>query len=268
MATKTIVKKSEPKAKTTKRLRIRHINLKALERINITYILFILLIIAAFLLGVLFTKVQYLEKGANLNANVNNQAEYVVDQPQIPTGPVDVATGALPVLGNKDAKVTLVEFSDFQCPFCEQFYTDLLPQLKKEYIDTGKAKLAFRHYPLEQIHPNAQKAHEASECANEQDKFWDYHDLLFKNQQEWAGLEDAAAQAKFGEYATSLGLDGNSFTECLANDKMTNKITKDLEDGNNAGVQGTPATFVNGILISGAVPFSEFKAAIDKALEE
>ena len=266
MPTKTSAKTVTSETKTTKGTRIRRINLKPLEKINITYVLFILLIIAAFLLGVLFTKVQYLEKGANLNANVNNQAEYVEDIPQQPTGPVDVDKGSLPILGNEDAKVTLVLFSDFQCPFCEQFYTDLLPKLKTDYIDTGKAKLAFRHYPLNEIHPNAQKAHEASECANEQDKFWEYHNILFDNQEEWGQLEDTAAQTKFGEYASTLGLDGNSFTECLSSGKMKDKVNKDFEDGNTAGVQGTPATFVNGMLVSGAVPISEFKTEIEKAL--
>jgi protein-disulfide isomerase len=101
---------------------------------------------------------------------------------------INVAKGHLPVLGNEKAKITIVEFSDFQCPFCERFFIDTLPQLKKEYLDTGKAQLTFRHFPLTSIHPNAQKAHEASECANEQGKFWEYHDLLFQTQQSWSEL--------------------------------------------------------------------------------
>jgi protein-disulfide isomerase len=269
MPTKTV---SQPSTSSKKRLNIRgvrRINFRWLAKINITYVLFFLLIIASFLLGVLYTKVQYLEKGVTINAaNNNNDNNYVADVPQQPTGPVDVDEGSLPVLGNKDAKANLIVFSDFQCPFCEQFYTDVLPQLKTNYIDTGKAKLAFRHYPLSQIHPNAQKAAEASECANEQDKFWDYHDILFKNQQEWSPLEKDAVQTKFTEYATTLGLDGGSFSECLSSGKMADKVKADLDAGNNAGVQGTPATFVNGMLVSGAVPFSEFKAEIEKALSK
>ena len=99
----------------------------------------------------------------------------------------DITPGKLPMLGNKDAKVTMVEWSDFQCPYCEQFFTSALGQIKKEYIDTGKAKLYFRQYPLS-FHPNAQKAAEASECANEQGKFWAYHDQLFQNQAGWENL--------------------------------------------------------------------------------
>jgi protein-disulfide isomerase len=269
MPTKT---DSQPPATNNKRVHIRgirKINFRWLAKINITYILFFLLIIASFLLGVLYTKVQYLEKGVTINtANNNNEADYIADAPQQPVGPVDVEEGTLPILGNKDAKATLVLFSDFQCPFCEQFYTDVLPQLKTDYIDTGKAKLSFRHYPLSQIHPNAQKAAEASECANEQDKFWEYHNLLFENQQEWSALEADAVQTKFTEYATTLGLDGGSFSECLSSDKMAEKVKADLDAGIKAGAQGTPATFVNGMLVSGAVPFSEFKAEIENALKK
>ena len=100
----------------------------------------------------------------------------------------DVAKGQLPVLGKSDAKLTIIEFSDFQCPFCERFYLDTLPQLKKDYIDTGKVQLAFRHFPIASIHPNAKTAHEAAECANEQGKFWEYHDLLFQTQEQWSNL--------------------------------------------------------------------------------
>lgn len=99
----------------------------------------------------------------------------------------DIVPGKLPILGNENAKVTLVEWSDFQCPYCEQFFTAALGQIKKDYIDTGKAKLYYRQYPLS-FHANAQKAAEASECANEQGKFWAYHDQLFQNQQAWENL--------------------------------------------------------------------------------
>lgn len=105
-----------------------------------------------------------------------------------PAAKVTVANGHLPVLGKQSAKVTIVEFSDFQCPFCKQFFTNTFDQLKKSYIDTGKAKLYFRQYPLTSIHPNAQIAAEASECANAQGKFWQYHDILFTNQDAWVNL--------------------------------------------------------------------------------
>ena len=100
----------------------------------------------------------------------------------------DVAVGHLPANGNKNASVTVIEFSDFQCPFCEQFFKTTYTQLKKEYIDTGKIAFYYRHFPLTNIHPLATPAALASECANDQGKFWEYHDLLFENQTTWANL--------------------------------------------------------------------------------
>ncbi|HLD01366.1 MAG TPA: thioredoxin domain-containing protein [Patescibacteria group bacterium] len=107
---------------------------------------------------------------------------------------VVVAKGHLPFRGNEKAKVTVVEFSDFQCPFCKSFFDNALQEVKKQYIDTGKIAFFYRHYPLTQIHPNAQIAAEASECANEQGKFWEYHDLLFQNQDAWSNLLTAPVQ--------------------------------------------------------------------------
>lgn len=94
-----------------------------------------------------------------------------------------VSMGDLPVQGNNNAKITIIEFSDYQCPFCERFFTQTEGQLKKEYIDTGKVKFYYRDYPLSQIHPGAQKAAEAARCAGDQGKYWEYHDLIFQNQQ-------------------------------------------------------------------------------------
>jgi protein-disulfide isomerase len=235
--------------------------------INIVYVLGFLLIIASFLIGMLFTKVQYLEQSGNGTINIDDQANNEV-APSAPTGPVDVSNGNLPVLGNEDAKVTLVLFSDFQCPFCKAIVDDALPQIKKDYIDTGKAKLYFRHFPLTSIHPNAQKAAEAGECANEQGNFWAFHDEMFKNQTNWEGLPSDQAIAKFGEYANIVGLNGAQLSECVSSGKMADKVKKDADDGSKVGVNGTPATFINGMMISGAAPFSDFKAEIEKQLNK
>lgn len=96
---------------------------------------------------------------------------------------VQVGVGDLPALGNQNAKVTMIEFSDYQCPFCERHFTQAESQIKKDYIDTGKVKMYYRDFPLSQIHPGAQKAAEAARCAGDQGKYWEYHDLLFQNQQ-------------------------------------------------------------------------------------
>lgn len=238
----------------------------AVKKVNVTYILFFLLIVAAFLIGVLFTQVQFLKNGSAMVGTTDVTADTTGSNVQ--AGPVDVDTGKLPILGDKNAKVTLVEFSDFQCPFCKQMFEESFPQIKKDFIDTGKAKFAYRHYPLTTLHPNAQKAAEASECANAQGKFWDYHDQLFTNQADWEALDSAGALDKFVEYANTVGIDGEALRECVSSGKMAENVKKDVEAGSKVGVDGTPATFVNGILVSGAVPYEEIKAQIETAIEE
>lgn len=234
-------------------------------KLNQTNLLVGLLVVAAFLIGTLWTKVTLLEKGTTAAPVQQN-----LGAPAAPTPgqKVDVSEGTLPILGNKDAKVTVIEFSDLQCPFCKRYFDDTIPQLKKEYIDTGKIKFVFRHYPLTQIHPNAMKAHSGAECANEQGKFWEYHDLLFKNQEAWSNLDNTSAVSKFKEYALTLGLSGAQFNSCLDSDKYKANIDNDLADGSKAGVNGTPATFVNGSIIVGAVPFTTIKEAIDRELSK
>ncbi len=163
------------------------------------------------------------------------------------------------ILGKEDAPVTIIEFTDYQCPFCGRQFTQTYPQLKKDYIDTGKAKYVIRDFPLNSIHPQAQKAAEAAECAGEQKKYWEMHDKLFENQQ---SLDVASLKS----YAQQLGLNTADFNSCLDSGKMASEVAKDLSDGQSYGVQGTPATFVNGKLISGAQPYSAFQQVIDAAL--
>jgi protein-disulfide isomerase len=240
--------------------------------------LVIALVIFSFLTGMLFNKVTFLEnalkdKSGDQN-NVlaaNNIAPPPPSDPAAPIAPaakVDVALGDLPVLGAEDAKVTVVEFSDLQCPFCKQFVDTTYPQLYEEYIKTNKIKFAFRHYPLTSIHPNAQKAGEAAECANEQNKFWEYHDLLFQNQDAWSPQAAAAATTSFVEYAGELGLDTTTFQSCLDTDKYKAKVEQDTAEGTQAGVDGTPAFFINGTRITGAQPFTEFQRLIEEELNK
>ncbi len=160
------------------------------------------------------------------------------------------------IRGDKNAKVTLVEYSDFECPFCGK----LIPTLDKimdEY--KGKVKLIFRHFPLSSIHPNAQKAAEASECASDQGKFWEMHDKMFAEQDN-LGIDSLKAMAK------SLGLNSSKFNECLDSGKYAKKVADSEEEGTAYGVKGTPTTFVNGTLISGSLPYDSFKQVIDSAL--
>lgn len=182
--------------------------------------------------------------------------------PTEPTKPAKVSVDDDPSKGQADAPVTIIEFSDYQCSFCARFVTQTLSQLEKNYIDTGKVKFVFRDFPLS-FHQHAQKAAEAAECADEQGKYWEYHDLLFEKQSEWSD----AGSGKFKDYASQLGLDTQAFNQCLDSGEMAEEVQKDFQDGQSYGVQGTPAFFVDGELISGAQPFETFKAKIDAALD-
>ncbi len=163
------------------------------------------------------------------------------------------------VKGDKNAPVTIVEFSDYECPFCEKFYTQTLPQIEENYIKTGKVKLIYRDYPLG-FHAQAQKAAEAAECAGEQDKYYEMHNQLFEK-----GV--AGGVSSFKEYAKELKLDAIKFDQCLDSGKMSSEVQKDTADGSKYGVQGTPAFFINGKLISGAQPYSVFQQAIETELK-
>lgn len=163
-----------------------------------------------------------------------------------------------PVKGDKNAPVTIIEFSDFQCPYCGRFYSQTLSQIEEKYIKTGKAKFVYRDFPLS-FHQFAQKAAEAAECADEQGRFWEYHDKIFQNQQ-------SLSIENLRKWALDLSLDGGKFGSCLDSGRYEEEIKKDFQDGSAAGVTGTPAFFINGILVEGAHPFESFKAVIEAEL--
>lgn len=247
-------------------LRIPRLNLKST---GTNAYLVVALVILSFFLGMLFNKVMYLEQAAknsqgNTAAAAGQQAPTVAAPPQY----VDVEVGKLPLLGDKNAKVTIVEFSDLQCPFCKAYVDDTHAQIKKNYIDTGKVKFAFRHYPLSTIHPLAQMAGEATECANEQGKFWEMHDKIFEDQDTWSPKAEADAKTAFGEYAGELGLDTDKFLACLDEEKYAQNVKDDLAAGQAVQVDGTPAFFVNGYRITGAMPYSEFEKIIEQELSK
>ena len=183
--------------------------------------------------------------------------------PGTPTGIVDVSADDDPALGKDNAPITVIEFSDFQCPFCSRFRDQTFDQIKTNYIDTGKVKFVYRDFPLSSIHPMAESGAEAAECANEQGKFWEYHDILFSKQDEWTttGVDTLKG------YAKDLSLDTNKFNSCLDDGKYKDEVAKDFQDGVDAGVQGTPSFFINGKQLSCAQPFTSFQAAIDSELK-
>jgi protein-disulfide isomerase len=179
-----------------------------------------------------------------------------------------LAGGGSPVRGDPSASVTIVEFSDFQCPNCGRFARNIAPQIVEEYIETGKVNMVYKHFPIRG--PDSMAASLASQCANEQGKFWEFHDLLFNNQEAegsgWASAENMK------EFASELGLDRERFDSCLDSERYRSFVENDFAFARDIGATGTP-TFVvvksdgsepEGIL--GAQPFSSFKAVLDKKI--
>ncbi len=169
----------------------------------------------------------------------------------------DIVTAGFPSKGPAAAPVVIVEFSDFECPYCGGLFPTL-KQVEKNYAD--KVRIVYRQFPLTQIHPHAQKAAEASLCAFEQQKFWEFHDSMFGNQQE-------LSIADLKQRAVDLKLDTSKFNQCLDSGKQVAAIQKDIQDGARAGVSGTPATFINGRLLGGNQPYSELKDVIEDELQ-
>lgn len=189
-----------------------------------------------------------------------------------PTQPqnVKVSIDDDPIRGNKDAPVTIIEFSDYQCPFCKRFYDQVVPSIEEDYVSKGKVRLVFRDYPL-QFHKKAVPAAIAANCAGEQGKYWEVHDFLFENPEK---LDTDAVLSSTQE----LGLDHGKFEKCV-NDKAAKEaeIKNDFADGQKYGVTGTPSFFIGktgdgkemtGIYVRGAQPYHVFKNHIDKLLEE
>lgn len=173
-----------------------------------------------------------------------------------------------PFIGPEDAKVEIIEFSDFQCPFCRTFWKNTLSRIKSEYIDSGKVKFVYRDFPLS-FHPMAQKYAEAGECAQDQDKFWEMHDKIFGEQDKLGpGTINDYDISDVKRWAVELGLNSTEFNQCFDSGKYTQEVRDDFADGSAAGVSGTPSFFVNGRLIVGSQPFESFKRIIDEELQK
>jgi protein-disulfide isomerase len=162
------------------------------------------------------------------------------------------------ILGNVDAKVTIVEFSDFECPYCGKFYQETFPDIKKNYIDKGLVRFVHRDFPLS-MHAHAEEAAEAAECAGEQGFYFPYAHLLY-------GHQELLETKNLLRYAKDLGLNETAFNDCLSSGAMKEEVQKDMNEGISYGVKGTPAFFINGEFISGNRPYSVYDDAIKKGL--
>ena len=177
-----------------------------------------------------------------------------------------VETKDSPSLGDPKAPITLVEFTDYQCPFCRRFYTNTLSKIRKQYVDTGKVRFVLRDLPLG-FHANARPAAKAAHCAREQGKYWEMHDALFEGGGKLNGKD-------FTRYAEKIGVDDFPFQQCMASDRHDKDIERDIADAGKASINGTPGFVlgkttdneVEGSLISGAQSFTSFKRQIDRLL--
>jgi len=176
-----------------------------------------------------------------------------------------------PIFGDPKAPISIIEFSDYQCQFCARFYSDTLPLLNSQYIETGKVNLISRDFPIPKIHSNAMPAALASECANEQGKFWEYHNRLLDTQNAWKQNKSDVIILTLKQFAKELNLNQEQFDSCLDSSKYVDEVNQDMEDGRKYMVSGTPTFFVGNeevgySSIFGAQSFSDFRIMIDEKL--
>lgn len=215
--------------------------------------------------GSLWTQNRMLKSGAG----TGQAAEQIEEAPAAPLSEADwarVQENAAFVLGEDDAPVTMVEFTDYQCPFCARHFTDTHAQLVENYVNTGKLRIVYRDQALP-FHANANIAAQAVRCAEENGSGAEMHDALFASQTEWSELATEAAIAKFGEYATAAGLNSATVVSCVESGKFKEAVDADSALGLEVGAGGTPTFFIQGKPLVGAQPFSAFEAAINAELE-
>ena len=247
-------------------------------------LLTIVFMTASFTIGSLWTKVQYLEKsssvvkGVTTTPNTQGPGQQATPPQALPTedtSPKQVSIDNDPVLGDKNAPITLIDFTDYECPFCRRHFEQTYSQLIKDYIDTGKVKMVVRDLPLN-FHENAHKEAQAAECAREQGgdtAYFKFHDEIFKRTtSNGTGL----SLDQLPVIAQEVGLDGDALQSCLDSEKYKDEVDKDLADATAAEATGTPTFFlgkstsegvITGTKIVGAQPYSVFQSEIDKLLE-
>lgn len=162
-----------------------------------------------------------------------------------------------PSIGPADAPITIIEFSDFQCPYCQKWHEEVWKKLQAEY--PTQIRLVYRDFPLYSIHPQAGPAANAAECANEQNKYWEYHDLLFSGGQ-------TLGESTFTAYASQVNLDLNAFQTCMTENRYESEVRADFDYASGIGIQSTPTFFLNGVALIGAQPYEVFKELIDLEL--
>lgn len=231
-----------------------------------TPILVGLLVIAAFLVGMFWTKIRYIEQGEAPErvAQTSPAPEEVPEEGEIILGEEEIdriETGGAAAKGDENAPITIVEFSEYECPFCKKYVDETYFKIWDEY--GNQIYYVFHDYPLA-FHPHAQKLAEVARCAGDQGQYWEMHDLIFEKREEWA--EEENISSNIGSFVTQLGLDKAEFDACLSSGKHSQAVKDDFNLGTEVGVQGTPTFFINGQQLVGAQPFESFAAIIDAEL--
>ncbi|MDZ7586134.1 MAG: DsbA family protein [Patescibacteria group bacterium] len=230
-------------------------------------VMVVLLVVAAFAIGSMWTQLKMIKSDKGVPT-----AQPTAQEPGAPEEPTEVSEDVwqemlkdpAAVKGDKNAKVTMVEFSDYQCPFCKRYAEETMDQIDKEYVMTGKVRYIVRDLPLE-FHQFAQKAAEAAKCAGVQGKSFEYSAHLFTNQDSWPKETDVTKT--FVGYAATVGLNGTKFSNCLTNGEQAEAVAGDMALAKKAGLGGTPSFVINGKILVGAQPFEAFKAMIEAELK-
>ena len=229
-----------------------------------------LLVGASFLLGYFYGQLTVL-KGGQLVANgqegtIAGTTPPTEAEPDVPITEKqwqDLLVSPAYARGNEDAEVTIVEFTDYQCPFCGRHFEQTDAQIQENYVDTGKVRYISRDLPLP-FHPQAEAAAQAARCAGDQNKYWEMRELLFTNQDEWSSGD---TEAMFSSYIGEIGANVATFNSCFSSGKYEQDVKDDLNFAQQVGASGTPTFFINGKKVVGAQPYSVFEAAIEAELE-
>ena len=173
-----------------------------------------------------------------------------------------------PQLGQATAKVTIIEFGDYQCPLCRAFWRETLPRIKKDYVDTGRVRIVFRDFPIQDVHPEAMVTAMAAECAEDQGKYFEFHDKVFREQDRRGRDIVRYRVADVKRWGADVGLDAAAFNECVDSERHKAEVEKDHTDGADVGMNGTPVFFINGRALVGAHPFATFQKIIEEELKK
>ncbi|OGY18057.1 MAG: hypothetical protein A2784_05085 [Candidatus Chisholmbacteria bacterium RIFCSPHIGHO2_01_FULL_48_12] len=240
---------------------------KKAEQVNfqkvVIGVLMLVVIGGSFLVGRLTTELKLLKSQPGTTANQAAQQLQVAAVARLSDADwQELLKDSAAVRGEESAPVTMVEFTDYQCPFCKRAFEQTWPELVKEYIDTGKVRYLVHDLPLS-IHPNAPVAAEAARCAGEQGKYWQMHDAIFTNQDDWAnGQVDELMQ----QYARGVGVNMAQFNNCYEGEKYKAAVEADVALAARLGATGTPTFYINGRSLVGAQPIAAFKVVIEEEL--